>query len=110
MIKKLVTITALAMLLGSPASYADMTFETGNSLAQDCEQDDAMFQDGFCYGYVIGVFDKMSGVAMCPPDGVTVKQVESIVKKHLKENPAKLHLTARSLVSAALVEAFPCSD
>ena len=33
MIKKLVTIAALAMLLGSPASYAD--FITGNSLAQD---------------------------------------------------------------------------
>ena len=109
MIKKLVTIAALAMLLGSPASYAGVTFITGNSLAMSCEKGDAGFDDGFCYGYVIGVFDTIQGELICAPDGVTINQVESIVKKYLKENPAKLHLTARSLATGALIEAFPCN-
>jgi hypothetical protein len=107
MIKKLVTIAALAMLLGSPTSYAG--FETGNSLAQDCEKNDSMFEDGFCYGFVIGVFDRMQGDAMCAPDGVTIKQAVSIVKKFLKENPEDLHLPANGLVSVALALAFPGS-
>ena len=107
MIKKLVTIAALAMLLGSPTSYAG--FETGNSLAQDCERDDAGFRDGFCYGYVISLFDTIQGVIMCAPDGVTRRQVQSIVKKYLKENPENLHLTANRLVTGALIEAFPCN-
>ena len=107
MIKKLVTIAALAMLLGSPASYAG--FITGNSLANDCEKNDSMFQDGFCYGYVLGIFDKMSRDAMCAPDGVTIKQAVSIVKKFLKENPEDLHLPANGLVSVALALAFPGS-
>ncbi len=106
MIKKLVTIAALAMLLGSPASYAD--FITGNSLAQDCEKNDSMFEDGFCYGFVIGVFDTIQGEKICAPDGVTIKQVQSIVKKYLKENPASLHFGAELLVSLALMKAFPC--
>ena len=109
MIKKLVTIAALAMLLGSPASYAAGAFITGNSLANDCEKNDSMFQDGFCYGFVIGVFDRMQGDAICAPDGVTIKQAVSIVKKFLKENPEDLHLPANGLVSVALALAFPGS-
>jgi hypothetical protein len=109
MIKKLLTIAALAMLLGSPTSYAVVVFQTGNSLAEYCEQDDSRFQAGFCYGYVTGLFDKMQGEEICMPDGVTIKQLGSIVKKFLREHPEDLHLSARSLVSAALVEAFPCN-
>jgi len=108
MIKKLVTIAALAMLLGSPASYAAGAFTTGNSLADDCEKNDSGFQDGFCYGFVIGVFDTIQGEKICAPDGVTIKQVQSIVKKYLKENPASLHFGAELLVSLALMKTFPC--
>ncbi|MDC1299241.1 hypothetical protein N8Z64_06760 [Pseudomonadales bacterium] len=69
MIKKLVTITALAMLLGSPISYA--TLLSGNKLFESCELDDASFEDGVCYGYVFGVYDVMSELTVCAPAGVT---------------------------------------
>ena len=115
MIKKLVTIAALAMLLGSPASYAD--FITGNKLVRYCEgweEDTATFQKGVCGGYVVGVFDANPGNRLCSPTNVTVDveigQVVSIVRKYLKENPERLHNTAAVLVTAALAEAFPCSD
>ena len=114
MIKKLVTIAALAMLLGSPASYADLT--TGNVLAADCEDAGSLiditspraFGHGFCYGFAFGVSDSIQGEAACPPEGVTGKQVVSIVKKYLKENPENLHEPADELVTIALMKAFPC--
>ena len=108
MIKKLVTITALAMLLGSPNSYAG--FKTGNKLVENCEPDDATFTDGECYGYVFGVFDVMQDVKVCEPVGVTGKQLTEIVRKYLKENPENLHLNAAFLVTLALSEVFPCPE
>jgi hypothetical protein len=106
MIKKLVTLAALAMLLGSPTSYADLT--TGNVLAADCEKNDSGFQDGFCYGYVFAVFDSIQGKKVCAPKGVSGKQLVSIAKKYLKENPENLHEPADELVTIALRRAFPC--
>jgi len=61
-------------------------------LAQDCEQDDASFEDGFCYGFVFDVFDSIEGVA-CAPNGVSGKQFVSIVRKYFKEYPEALHYT-----------------
>jgi hypothetical protein len=108
MIKKLVTITALAMLLGSPTSYA--AIYSGNLLVGHCEPDDATFTDGLCYGYVYGVYDVIEGARACAPDVVTGKQLVNIVRKYLKENPENLHHNAASLVTFALAQAFPCSD
>mgnify|MGYP003650305081 CR=1 FL=1 len=108
MIKKLVTITALAMLLGSPTSYAALY--AGNKLLEACEQDDETFGDGVCFGYVFGVFDVMQGVTVCEPEGVTGKQIVSIVRKYLKENPENLHYEAAILVTHALDHYFPCSE
>ena len=108
MIKKLVTITALAMLLGSPASYA--TFKSGNDLAKDCWSDSG-FSKGICAGYVIGLTDILSGEGrICAPSAVTDGQVVRIVEKYLKEHPGVLHYAADSLVLIALKNAFPCSD
>ncbi|MFP6801731.1 MAG: Rap1a/Tai family immunity protein, partial [Pseudomonadales bacterium] len=48
----------------------------------------------------------------CVPEGengVTAGQLRKIVVKYLNENPEELHLTAGSLVSNALNEAFPVS-
>ena len=112
MIKKLVTITALAMLLGSSGSYAG--FKSGNDLANDCKKDDGKFSDGVCYGYVMGVTDLLiwvnPNVKPCAPSEVTGGQVVAIVRKYLKEHPEKLHEDADFLVMWALQEAFPCSE
>jgi hypothetical protein len=114
MIKKLVTIAALAMLLGSPASYAE--FVQGNELVEYCDESN-IYDAGICFGYVIGVSDSINvwagsdsinGKVACIPDGVTVRQVMSIFKKYLKENPEEHHLRAQYLIGLALMKAFPC--
>ena len=46
MIKKLVTIAALAMLLGSPTSYAGL--KSGNDLVANCADGAGYFMDGIC--------------------------------------------------------------
>ena len=111
MIKKLVTLAALAMLLGSPASYA---YTTGNNLVEHCKDKEAYFGSGFCYGYMMGVANILTWASernrICIPDGVTSGQAVSIVKKYLKENPEELHYTAQSLVAFALIKAFPCNN
>ena len=81
---------------------------------------------GFCAGYVVSTLDTsryfssivnllppMKGHApvtnqVCPPDKVSIQQLELVVVKWLKENPAKLNYAASSLVLGALNEAFPC--
>lgn len=111
MIKKLVAVTVLSILL-SPASYAGL--RSGNQLANHCEEDNAGFNEGVCYGYVMGVADLFSWInpelKTCIPSTVTVKQLVSIVKKKLKENPERLHVGADLLVMGWLLETFPCPD
>ena len=114
MIKKLVTATVLSMLLGTPPSYAG-SFVNGNQLVSDCRQNETSLQSVFCYGYIVGVFDKQSwdttsDLRSCPPEGVTAGQTVAIVKKFLEENPENLHYDAASLVTFALAQAFPCSE
>ena len=111
MIKKLVALAALAMLLGSPASYA---YTTGNNLVEHCKDKEAYFGSGFCYGYMMGVANILTWASernrICIPDGVTGGQVASIVTKYLKENPESLHESADLLVTVALGKAFPCNN
>jgi len=59
-----------------------------------------------------GVYEKMNDVLICPPDGVSVNQIASIVMKYLRENPEDLHFSAVSLVAIALSKAFEgsCND
>lgn len=106
MIKKLVTIAALAMLLGSPTSYAE--FVQGNELVEYCDESN-IYDAGICFGYVIGISDGIDRKVACIPDGVTARQVMSIVKKYLKENPEVHHFKAQYLIGLALMKAFPCN-
>ena len=112
MIKKLATIAALAMLLGSSGSYAG--FRSGNNLANDCNNNDNKFSNGVCYGYVMGVTDLLlwvnTNLKLCAPSEATGGQVVAIVRKFLKEHPEMLHEDADFLVMSALQEAFPCPD
>ncbi|MDC1329447.1 Rap1a/Tai family immunity protein [Pseudomonadales bacterium] len=114
MIKKLVMITALAMLLASSNSHA---FITGNNLVEYCddyEQDGGSFRGGYCYGYVGGIAQTLDWVSdknrICASENVTQKQVVSIVRKYMEEHPEMLHERADMLVIIALRIAFPCSE
>jgi hypothetical protein len=114
MIKKLVTITALAMLLGSPASYAGLGFTSGNQLAVKCQGEITGADSGFCYGYVTAALDILQWAApdyeICLDSNVTQMQAKLVVEKYLKEHPERLHVDANLLVIIALRKAFPCPD
>lgn len=111
MIKKLVTITALAMLLGSPNSHASVSAVTGNELVEYCDTPEDGLLIGYCHGFVNGVSNlAVTAALVCPPGGVTEEQLVNIVRKSMKENPEMLHLNAVGLVTFAISKVFPCSE
>jgi hypothetical protein len=66
------------------------------------------FLVGQFLGYIVGFNDALSGIAICPPDGVKVGQLVGMVKKYVRDNPDKWNRPARELVIDALQPAFPC--
>ena len=124
MIKKLVTITALAMLLGPPVSQADREttgeytdgFTSGYDLAEYCKGKHGYVDEGLCIGYVTAVFDSMiqkpekKNDKICPPSHTLQLNLKLIVNKYLKENPGSLPFNADDSASIAIWMAFPCPD
>ncbi len=67
------------------------------------------YSAGGYMSYVIGAYDAYeSAEVICPPGNVTAGQVNAVVAAYLRANPVDWHLTATTLVHAALTEAFPC--
>jgi hypothetical protein len=110
---------------------------TGNGLLHSCAPSVRFFDGGsqltddernsgyVCAGYLTGFEDGFtSGVEIMkeksrytgssrslfciPPNNVPLKQVLRIVVKWLQDHPEDLHLPSDWLVTAALVNAFPC--
>jgi len=107
-------IALLAMIfftsLDSSAQLID-----GKKLATDIQEfekaerkdPDANYQQAFFYiGYVAGVYD-LSDDFYYYPGKPTIKDLCSIVAKHLKDNPEKWSMPADLLVIEALKKAFP---
>lgn len=105
----------VTVLVGLSLS-ANAEFVSGNMLRtwlRESEKSDAgtnfdLQQAAQSMGYLKGVYDAARSVWVCPPDGVTVGQVERIVIKHLDANPEQWARPADVLVVAALSQAFPC--
>jgi hypothetical protein len=85
----------------------------GNKLLAICSEGDG-FDGGLCEGYVVAVFDVLSdgsaigGWKACNPANLKSVHVKAIVVIWLRDHPESRHLSASSLVAAALSEAFPC--
>ena len=101
----------------SPASAG---FKTGNDILTECSADRSQatyYQNSaYCVAYVVGVVDDEALYAdftqkrlYCLPAEVTSGQIKDVVVASLQRHPEKRHLSAASLVAAALIEAFPCS-
>src|SRR5690349_3264159 len=101
---------AVALLAWSifPASAAQMD---GNGLWDNCNQPNAEFGQGLCFGYIAGIaqmvtFENIEGSTYfwksCPPGGVTYRQYVDVVKKFLLEHPEDRHRPASLLVLMAL--------
>lgn len=83
-------------------------FKSGNDLKAHCTNSEALLEQTFCLGYIVGVVDASSKQKICLSSGVTASQLNSITIKYFNENPDKLHYSADSLVLDALSKAFPC--
>ncbi len=62
-------------------------------------------------GYVLGVSDGLMGTSLyyyCPPTNVTRRQLRGVVTSYLKSHPNDTHVPGGALVTAALIESFPC--
>ncbi len=100
-------IFTIILSIFSTFSYAQ--FYSGNDLKQKCAAP-SYTDEAICMGYVTGVYDTLkSQGTICSSGGVTVGQLQEIVKKYFVQYPERLHFTAESLVRSSFREVFPCS-
>ncbi len=103
-----VACTAVAGITGLfPSAVLALTLD-GNQLFELCSQ-----QSQICTGYVMGIADAKDrdqhGISFCIPDGVSNARLQDVVVKYLSKN-TEHRFPAPLLVSAALAEAFRCSN
>jgi hypothetical protein len=107
----LATLIVACTISAVPSGIAAQEYfdATGNALkAQMASRSEFLL--GYAQGYIQAVSHSLSlSNSTCIPDGVLNQQVYDVVEKYLTNNPAKLHMSQFSIVSAALLEAFPCS-
>jgi hypothetical protein len=113
----------LAVLIPAPA-FADGFFWDGNKLflllqkqalidsGKDPTTKDVM-DASMSAGYVLGIVDYAfadSSVSpnVCVPDATQIRQLVEVTFKYLKAHPERRQEPASSVVSAALLETFPC--
>jgi len=102
------TLIALA-LVGATAANAALIFQTGNKLLEQITSDDVVLQMT-AYGYIAGVHDTYSGIAICKPTTATLRQLADVVRLELEARPDQRHLAADSIIFNALSRVWPCAD
>jgi uncharacterized phosphosugar-binding protein len=104
----LITITSL---IDSSAARGD----SANEVLSSCEMllrdlvvqgDTVRFPRGgdHCWHYMTG----MSVLGACAPPESTLVQIIRVFVDYARKNPARLHLRAANIATAALRQAFPC--
>jgi hypothetical protein len=100
----------LAMLLCVPIlAHAD--FWTGNDLYNRQTSTDSM-ERVQAFGYVIGVYDVGVNAIFCPitERGITVGQVNDMVRLWLANNPQRRNEPAERLVLEVYKQTWPCQN
>lgn len=123
----------IAALFASPALGQTIT---GNDVLSACEAADGGVREGFCVGYIVGLwegihwgtfvafrtaggFEDGQGAAeanefaskllgSCVPPEVENSQIRDVLIRYLGENPTVRHASARGIMERAMAEAFPC--
>lgn len=101
-----VVVAAVLALLAFSASAG---FYTGNELHDRLASDDAG-RRALAMGYVAGAFGAGHGVIYCPPDGVTLQQVNDVVKLWLVNNPQHRNNSASMIVAYVISQTWPCKS
>ena len=123
MIKKMVTITVLAMLLGSPASYAEdvvnYVLVDVDSLKRACDNYDGTFNKGVCYGYIIALADATRWdiesdynrtMSACGEGLNNMGKLISLVEKYIDRHPEMSDFPAYQIITAAFQKDTLCPD
>jgi hypothetical protein len=119
MVRSAAILAVLALLVGGGAARAE-DFMTGNYWLGRCS-DESELAKAQCVAFLMGVdqYNEMlnlfehtqkNQLRYCPPAGVTVGQMRAIAVKHLRDNPASLHLPFVMLATEAFIQAFPCPN
>lgn len=100
--KLILTICLTALSFCANAQFVD-----GNSLFRDINSK-VPAESMFALGYITGVVDAHDGEKFCTPDNANVGQLKDVVNVLLEMKPEYRHYSADTLVTAALIIAFPC--
>lgn len=98
------SIIAITLALASTAASAE--FYDGNELFKHMQGD--ANNRVLAIGYVAGVFDLGRGEFHCAPERVSLGQAYDIVRQSMTDRPSIRHMDASILVSAALMDVWPC--
>jgi hypothetical protein len=61
--------------------------------------------------YIAGVHDGLEGFNLfCSPDNTSTRQITHIAILYLENHPEQWSLPANEIITAAMIEAFPCSQ
>jgi hypothetical protein len=106
-----ILLVGLLATLSFSGGHAD-TF-TGNKLLDACRTKKAGFEEGYCFGYIVGSVQALRGAAdtkgrICVPEDATNQQLTDIVVRRLDAKPEDRHRSALYVILASLVDAFPC--
>lgn len=97
----------LVLLAFCGSAHAE--FQSGNDLWTKLNSNNHSYEM-YAMGYIAGAYDVGAGTNHCVPTGVTLGQIQDIVKDTLRILPEKRHLSADSFVSFAVRNAFPCKQ
>ena len=86
----------------------------GYKLSRDCNSEDYVYGQGYCYGYVAGTWHAFRSIAgqkwFCEPSDATVTKMVDAVVAYLAEHPERLRESALLLTLDAFKKAFPCTE
>jgi hypothetical protein len=137
MIKKMVTITVLAMLLGSPASYAEYNekqlqalenvakykdvspYVLVDKLKGACDDYDESFNKGVCNGYIVALADATHWnnesdynrtMSACGEGLNNYGKLISLVEKYIDRHPEMSDFPAYQIITNAFQKDTLCPD
>jgi hypothetical protein len=118
---KAVCIVLCLLLLLPTAAIPEKkaTMETGADVLQECGEDKEHTTE-FCLGYIAGYVaaedmrtqfvqrHKEESTLVCVPDGVSIGQLASLVRKFVKEHPGLTQQSGQFLIGAVLRDSYAC--
>jgi hypothetical protein len=105
-------VLALVCSLICVSGVARAEFYTGNNLKGMLEQWDKGTSNVEAWlgaGYVLGVHDTLSGIAVCSGTNVSPRDLINTTLQYMRSNPEALNQTGDRVVAVSLKSVWPCA-